>query len=254
MLNPIWKRIVPFVLALCLIFACAGCFDGDTDTSTTAVPTTDARQKIDADVSQTLRDFYLRDLPGMALKGAGVKAEDGTDVQCDYSMLKKSVFVDFDSDGAKEIVLLFDISEQTGKRNQSMAAFVDEKDGQPYVALIEAASYGVSGGDEAYILTRYDNRICKVHFYNTSLYDAVLIDAYADGEWQTILSAYKHLSDHDGVKLENGSCYIDHSGGELFQAAMGKKYYSKEKFLNFRTPEDNFNNLVTNLLAETLLP
>ena len=50
------------------------------------------------------------------------------------------------------------------------------------------------------------------------------------------------------------SCYIDHAGGELFDAATGKTYYSKEKFLNFRTVNDNYNNLITALLADTLLP
>ena len=68
------------------------------------------------------------------------------------------------------------------------------------------------------------------------------------------MTAYRHISDHDGVKLENDSCYIDHSGGDLFNAVTGKKYYSREKFLNFRTVNDNYNNLITALLAETLLP
>lgn len=254
-MNLILKRFIPCLLAIGFLFGMCGCslFEEPVATST-AVPTTDARQAIDDDVSQTLRDFYINQLPSSVLKGVGVKAEDGSDVQCDYSMLKKSAFLDLDDDGAKEIVLLFDISAQTGKRGQNLAAFIDEKDGQPYVSMTDTASYGASGGEEANILTRYNGRICKVQFYNHSSYEAVLVDAFADGKWTTVLSAYKHIADHDGVKLESGSCYVDHSGGELYQAAIGKVKYSKEKFLNFRTPEDNFNNLVTNLLAETLLP
>ena len=248
-------RILAFCLAVllpvCLLTGCD--LFAQQETTPSVVQTTDPRQAIDADVSEVLRSFFVNDLPSMALR-SGVKDQAGEEIRCDYSMLKKSVFVDFDGDGAKEIVLLFDVSEPTGKRNQSVAVYLDEKDGSPSVVFTESAVFGASSGDEAYILTRYDNRICKVRFVNKSAYQAVLIDTMQGGKWKTILSAYRHSSDHDGVKLENGSCYIDHSGGELYQAAIGKKYYSKEKFLNFRTPADNFDSLVTSLLAETLLP
>ena len=245
-------------IALCfaILFAagmCASCGSTQGETTAPVAQTTDPRQAIDTDVSESLRSFFVNDLPSMALR-SGVQDQQGAEIRCDYSMLKKSVFVDFDNDGAKEIVLLFDVSEKTGVRNQSVAVYLDEKDGSPSVVLTESAVFGASSGDEAYILTRYNNRICKVRFVNKSAYQAVLIDAIQDGQWKTFLSAYRHMSDHDGVKLENGSCYVDHSGGELYQAAIGKKYYSREKFLNFRTPSDSFDSLVTALLAETLLP
>lgn len=247
------KRMTALIVCILSVFVLASCGNSGTDVPATAVQTTDARQAIDADVSEVLRGFYINDLPNMALR-SGIQDSAGEEIRCDYSMLKKSVFVDYDADGQKEIVLLFDVSERTGKRNQSVAVYLDEKDGSASVSSVEAATYGASSGDEAYILTRYDNRICKVRFVNKSSYQAVLIDAMQGGKWTTILSAYRHSSDHDGVRLENGSCYIDHSGGELYQAAIGKKYYSKEKFLNFRTPSENFDSLVTVLLAETLLP
>ena len=248
-------RITAFCLAVCL-FTCSltGCdIFTQPEVTTTAAATTDPRQAIDADVSDALRSFFVNDLPSMTLR-SGVKDTAGEEIRCDYSMLKKSVFVDFDMDGAKEIVLLFDISERTGNKNESMAVYLDEKDGSPSVVYTECAVFGVSSGDEATVLTRYDNRVCKARFINKAAYQAVLIDDMQGGKWVTTVSAYRHSSDHDGVKLESGSCYIDHSGGELYQAAIGKTHYSKEKFLNFRTPADNFDQLVTTLLAETLLP
>ena len=248
-------RITALCLAV-LLFAglLAGCdFFSQPEVTTTAVPTTDPRQAIDADVSAALRSFFVNDLPSMTLR-SGIKDSGGEEIRCDYSMLKKSVFVDFDADGAKEIVLLFDVSARTGKKNDSLAVYLDEKDGTPNVVFTECAVFGASSGGEASILTRYDNRICKVRFINKSEYQAVLIDVMQGGRWATTVSAYRHVSDHDGAKLESGSCYIDHSGGELYQAAVGQTHYSKEKFLNFRTPSDNFDSLVTALLAETLLP
>ena len=247
-------RYIALILAILLCaFTFASCGAPQEEPTAPVVQTTDPRQAIDADVSEVLRAFFVNDLPSMALR-SGVQDQAGDEIRCDYSMLKKSVFVDFDDDGAKEIVLLFDVSDQTGVRNQSVAVYLDEKDGSPVVVSTESAVYGASSGDEALILTRFDNRICKVRFVNKSAYQAVLIDTMQDGKWKTFLSAYRHTSDHDGVKLESGSCYIDHAGDELYQAAIGKKYYSKEKFLNFRTPADSFDSLVTALLAETLLP
>jgi hypothetical protein len=131
---------------------------------------------------------------------------------------------------------------------------LDEKDGAPVVIGSESGAYGASKDGETYILSRYNARVCKVRFINKASYEAALIETFEDGAWKRSVTAYRHISDHDGVKLENDSCYIDHSGGDLFDAVTGKKYYSKEKFLNFRTVNDNYNNLITALLAETLLP
>ena len=254
-LNRIGKQTVLVLLALLLAVLCTGCLDQffvQTET-TTAAATTKAPEPVDPQVSDVMRSFQKNDLRAVILR-TGLKDKNGEEVRCDFSMLKKAVFADYDNDGAKELVLLYDISEQTGDRGREAAAFVDERDGKAVVAAIEDATYGVSSADEANILTYYDGRVCKAHFINKSAYEAVLIDVFEGGSWKTKVSAYRHIADHDGVKLENGSCYIDHSGDELYRASIGSTYYSKEKFLNFRTPADNFDTLVTNLLAETLLP
>lgn len=239
------------VVMLCGLFACGN----EQKETAPAVSTTVPQQKpqIDPDVSAVLRSFYQDQLPSMALR-TGLKDAQGTEIACDFSMLQKAVFVDYDADGEKEIVLLYDVSERTGERNRDVIVFLDEKDGQPIVVGSESGAYGASKDGETYILSRYNGRICKVCFLNRSSYEAALIQYFEDGAWKTSVTAYRHISDHDGVKLENDSCYIDHSGGDLFDAVSGKKVYSKEKYLNFRTVNDNYNNLITALLAETLLP
>ena len=238
------------LVMLCGLFACGAGTDVTSPASTTAAP---QKPPIDPDVSAVLRSFYQDQLPSMALR-TGLKDTQGEEIRCTFSLLQKSVFVDYDADGEKEVVLLYDVSELTGERNRDVIVFLDEKDGQAFVAASESGAYGASKDGETYILTRYNNRICKVRFVNKNSYEAALIETFEDGAWKTSVTAYRHISDHDGVKLENDSCYIDHSGGDLFNAVTGKKYYSKEKFLNFRTVNDNYNNLITALLAETLLP
>lgn len=237
-------------MTMCL-FSCDFASDGDSP----AVSTTAAVQKpaVDADVSDVLRSFYQDQLPSLVLH-TGLKDSSGSEILCSYSMLQKSVFVDYDADSAKEIVLLYDVSEQTGERNRNVVIFMDEKDGAAAVAGSEYGIYGASKDDETNILSRYNGAVCKVRFVNRSSYEAVLIDTYEGDGWKTAVTAYRHISDHDGVKLENDSCYIDHSGGDLFDAVTGKKNYTKEKFLNFRTINENYDSLITALLAETLLP
>ena len=232
------------------LFACGSESDGRLSVSTTAAP---QKLPIDPDVSAVLRVFYQDQLPTMALR-SGLQDSQGEEIRCDISMLQKSAFVDYDNDGEKEIVLLYDVSERTGERNRDIIVFLDEKDDEAVVVGSESGAYGASKDGETYILSRYNSRVCKVRFINKSSYEAVLIDTFEDGAWKTAVTAYRHISDHDGVKLENDSCYIDHSGGDLFNAVTGKKYYSKEKFLNFRTVNDNYNSLITALLADTLLP
>lgn len=242
-----------FALALALLLpACTLLTDNQT---TTAAQTTAAPQKpqIDPDVSDVLRSFYQDQLPSMALR-TGIKDAQGEEIRCDYSMLQKSAFADYDADGEKEIVLLYDVSERTGERNRDVIVFMDEKDGEPVLVSSESGAYGASKDNETYILTRYNGRVCKVCFLNKDSYETVLIQTFEKDAWKTSVTAYHHITDHDGVKLESDSCYIDHSGGDLYEAVTGKKFYSKEKFLNFRTVNDNYNNLITALLAETLLP
>lgn len=237
-------------IVLCL-FACGSGTDG----GSSAVSPTDAVQKpaVDPDVSAALRSFYQDQLPSLALH-TGLKDAQDEEIVCDYSMLQKAVFADYDADDEKEIVLLYDVSEQTLERNHDVIIFLDEKDGSAFVAGSESGVYGASKDGETYILSRYKGRVCKVHFINKERYEAALIDTYDDGEWKTTLTAYRHISDHDGVRLESDTCYIDYSGGDLYAAVTGKKYYSLEKYLNFRTVNDNYNNLITALLAETMLP
>ena len=247
------------LFCVCLVLAILGCLVacdlGSGDVSPVASTTTAPQPKpsVDPDVSDVLRGFYQDQLPSMALR-TGLKDEKGEEISCNYSMLQKTAFLDYDADGAKEIVLLYDVSERAGKKNLDVIVFLDEKDGEPVVVSSESGSYGASKDGESYILSRYNGRICKVCFVNRDAYEAVLLQNFEDGAWKTAVTAYHHISDHDGVKLENDSCYIDHSGGDLFDAVTGKKSYSKEKFLNFRTINDNYNNLVTALLADTLLP
>lgn len=240
------------VLMLCCLYSCSllGTTEQPTAAPTTVAPT---KPQIDPDVSAVLRSFYQDQLPSMALR-TGLQDAQGGEIRCDFSTLQKSAFVDYDADGEKEIVLLYDVSAQTGNRNQHVAVFLNEKDGSAVIDGSESGSFGASKDSETCILSRYNARICKVRFINKSSYEAVLIDYFDDGAWKTSVTAYRHIADHDNVKLESDSCYIDHSGGELYEAVTGKQYYSKEKFLNFRTVNDNYNNLVTALLAETVLP
>ncbi|MBR5618624.1 MAG: hypothetical protein IKW76_02710 [Clostridia bacterium] len=248
-------RLICGCLAVVMLGSLFACSLLGTDEATTSVPTTAAPKKpqIDPDVSALLRGFYQDQLPSMALR-TGLQDASGEEVRCDFSMLQKSAFVDYDGDGEKEIILLYDVSERTGKRNQDVVVFLNEKDGGAVVDGSESGSYGASKDSETYIISRYNSRICKVRFVNKSSYEAVLVDFFENDGWKTSVTAYHHISDHDNVKLEGDSCYIDHSGGELYDAVTGKVYYSKEKFLNFRTVNDNYNNLVTVLLAETVLP
>ena len=248
------NRLLCALVVLC-VFICLCACGAETDESGSTAPTVPAvtTQPIDPDVSGVLRSFYQKDLPTMALR-SGLQDKDGNEIRCDMSMLQKPVFVDFDADGQKEIVLLYDVSDLVGERNRDVVVFVDEKDGAPVVVSSETGSYGASKDNEAYILTRYNSRICKVRFINKDSYEAAVIETFEDGAWKTSVTAYHHITDHDGVKLENDSCYIDHAGGDLLDAVQGKKYYSKEKLVNFRTPNENYNGLITALLAETLLP
>ncbi len=238
------------VLVCCLVACSFGTVEPVPVTSTTAAP---QKPQIDPEVSAVLRSFYQDQLPSMVLR-TGLKDGNDAEISCSYSMLQKSAFVDYDDDGEKEIVLLYDVSQQTGDKNRDVIVFMDEKDGSAVVVGSESGSYGASKDGETYILSRYNGRVCKVCFLNKPNYEAVLIQFFEDGAWKTGVTAYRHISDHDGVKLEGDSCYIDHAGGDLFDAVIGKKVYSKEKFLNFRTVNDNYNNLITLLLADTLLP
>ncbi len=246
-------RLLCICLAITALFCSAACGMDKGDITPAVSSTAVQKPQIDADVGAVLRSFYQDQLPSMALR-TGLKDAQGEEIRCDYSMLQKSAFADYDADGEKEIVLLYDVSELTGERNRDVIVFLDEKDGAPVVVSSESGAYGASKDGETYILSRYNSRVCKVCFINKASYEAVLIEMFEDGAWKTTVTAYRHISDHDGVKLENDSCYIDHSGGDLYAAVTGKKYYSKEKFLNFRTVNDNYNNLITALLAETLLP
>ena len=221
--------------------------------ATTTTMTAAQQPQTDADVSEVLRSFYQDQLPTMALR-TGLTDKNGQNISCNYSMLQKSLFVDYDADGQKEIVLLYDVSELTGEKNRDVIVFMDEKDGAPVVVTTESGSYGASGDEETSILSKYNGRVCKVRFIHNGNYEAVLIQYFTDGAWQTGVTAYHHLSDHDGVQLEADSCYIDHSGGDLYLGVTGQISYGKEKFLNFRTVNDNYINLITALLAETLLP
>lgn len=249
-LNRLFCTLAALFMILCLC-AC-GSESEDAGSTAPAVPAVTAPQ-IDPDVSDVLRSFYQNDLPAMALR-CGLQDKDGKEIRCDISMLQKSVFVDFDEDGQKEIVLLYDVSARSGVKNRDVIVFVDEQEGAPVVVSSKTGSYGASKDDEAYILTSYNARICNVRFINTASYEAAVIETFENGSWKTDITAYHHITDHDGVKLENDSCYIDHAGGDLLDAVQGKKYYSKEKFVNFRTPNENYNGLITALLAETLLP
>lgn len=250
------------VLILCAVFAlvCAGCLDGSEDPTPSSggtaasVPTTAALAQPDPDVSDVLRSFYQNDLPSMALR-CGVKDAQGEEIRCTISMLRKTVFADFDADGQKEIILLYDIAELSDNGTANVAVFLDEMDGKPMVVSVEPGTYGASKNGESYILTRYNDSVCKARFIQKDAYEAVLVDVFQNGAWRTSISAYRHISDHGGVRLENDSCYIDHGGSDLYKAAVtGELSFSKEKFLNFRTPNDNYNNLITALLAETMLP
>ena len=248
------RRILCGVIAAAVLLSSASCADFSSADEPSTVPTNAVtRPQIDPEVGEVLRSFYQDQLPSLALR-SGVKDQNGEEIRCNFSMLQKSVFVDFDDDGAKEIVLLYDVSEQVGEHNRDVVVFVDEKDGAAVVAASETGSYGASKDGETYILSRYNGRVCKVCFMNKGTYEAVLIQSFENGTWKTDITAYRHISDHDGVKLENDSCYIDHAGGGLYEAVRGKEWYSKEKFLNFRTPNENYNSLITALLAETLLP
>ena len=252
------KRAAALVLCAVLTVCFTGCVDlglfdePETTTVATTVPVT--KPEVDPEVSDVLRVFYQDQLPTMALR-SGVQDPQGEEIRCTFAMLQKTVFSDFDSDGQKEIILLYDIGEQAQKRGMNVVVFLDEQNGQPMVVSVEPGTYGASSDGDSHILTRYNDTVCRVRFQRRPAYEAVLIDTYQNGAWKTVVSAYRHISDHDGVKLENDSCYIDHAGGDLYKAAVSRELnYSTEKFLNFRTPNDNYNNLVTALLAETMLP
>lgn len=254
-MKQILKSVLCILLSLCMVLIFASCRDNDneTDVSTTAMQATTTKPYIDSDVSEVLRSFYQDQMPSMVLK-SGVKDSDGQEIRCDFSMLQKTLCVDFDSDGVKEIVLLYDISEKAGKRNMDVVVFLDEKDGNPYVTSTQTGSYGAALDGETCILTRYNGQICRVRFINKSSYEAVLLDVFQDGAWGTAITAYKHISNHDKVKLESGTCYIDHAGDGLYQSVTGNGVYNREKYLNYKTPIENYNAFITSLLAETLLP
>ncbi|MBQ7542858.1 MAG: hypothetical protein IJT44_11270 [Clostridia bacterium] len=249
------KRLLCALLAFAMLILLSSCglLDSSTAVQTTKKTTEPSKPYVDADVSDVLRNFYQNELRSSVIR-SGVKDANGEEIRCDISMLQKTIFEDFDDDGSKEIVLLYDVSGKDGEHSRNVVVFIDEQDAKPYIASIDTGSFGASKENETSILTRYNSRVCKVRFIYKDAYQAVLIDEFEDGAWQTVLTAYRHISDHDGVKLENDSCYIDHAGGDLYEAVRGKAFYSKEKFLNFRTPIDNYNSLVTTLLSETMLP
>lgn len=246
-------RIVSLCLAVFLTLFAAGCAGSEPEVESTTTKPAVTKPAVDADVPQALRSFYLDQLPSMTLK-SGIKDPNGTEIRCDYSMLKKTVFTDYDGDGVKEIVLQYDVSAQAEKKALDVVVFLDEKDGAPVVAATHSGAYGASSDGETNILTRYNSRICKVRFIKKDAYEVVLIDYFANGKWTTTTTAYKHIYDHGKVNLENGSCYIDHAGKDLYKAVTGELYYSKEKYLNYRTPKENYDSMVTSLLADTLLP
>ena len=246
-------RTLCFCLAVLLTLSAAACGSSETVQEVVTTKAAVTKPSVDEDVPAVLRTFYQDQLPSMALK-SGIQDPNGEEIRCDYSMLKKAVFTDFDSDGVKEIVLQYDVSEKAGKKALDVVVFLDEKDGSPVVAATHFGAYGASSDGETNILTRYNSRICKVRFIKKSSYEVVLIDYFTNGKWSTAITAYKHISDHGKVKLENGSCYVDHAGKDLYKAVTGELYYSKEKYLNYRTPNENYDSMVTSLLADTLLP
>lgn len=244
--------ILCVAFALVLMMSGCGTKEEETTSTTYAQPAVTTPQ-LAADVPASLRSFYSDELPNLTFK-SGIKALDDSEITCDYSMLKKTVTADYDNDGVKELVLDYDIREKANKRSMDVVVFLDEQNGEPVVAATHTGSYGASSDGETNILSLYNGQVCKVRFIKKSAYEVVLIDYFENGAWTTKVTAYKHISDHDKVKLDHGSCYVDHSGEELYRAAMGEVHYSKEKFLNFRTPDENYNTLITGLLADTMLP
>lgn len=246
---------IAFLLAFCLVFAsCSGEKEQETTTNPVPVETTKGLPQIDDDVPQSLKSFYNSTLPTAVFKSGVKNSETGEEIGCTSSMLQKTAAVDFDSDGVKEIVLLYDISEEAGKANMDVAVFLDERDSQAGVVYVNSGSYGVSDAEESFLLTYNDDRVCLVRIVKYSSCEAVLVQEYRQGGWTKVASAYHHISDHDSVKLENDSYYVDHASGGLFNAVTGNSVYSVEKFRNYRVPTEAYNGLINNFSVMSILP
>lgn len=248
--------LMAFVLAFTLLFA--SCSNGEepdvTDGYTPPEVTTKSLPQIDEDVPESLKDFYNTTLPTVALKSGVKNAETGEEISCTAAMLQKAAFVDFDADGSKEIVLLYDISEEAGKANMDVAVFLDERDGQPGIVYLNSGSYGISDSEESFILSYNDGRVCLVRVVKYSSCEAVLVQEYGANGWTNVASAYHHISDHDSVNLEEDSYYVDHASGGLFNAVTGKSVYSVEKFRNYRIPAEAYDGLINNFSVSSILP
>ncbi len=252
------KKVISFFLTIMLVTAvftsCSGNTEENSDQSTTAPQTTRALPPIDEDVPQSLRSFYQSTLPSMGFKSGVTNPETGAEISCSFDMLQKSAFVDFDSDGVKEIVLLYDISEEAGMANQDVAVFLDERDGQPGVVYIQVDSFGISDSEESYLLSYHNDKICLVRIVKYESCEAVLVQQYGANGWTSVASAYHHISDHDSVQLEEDSYYVDHASGGLFNAVTGNSVYSVEKFRNYRIPQEAYDGLINNFAAMAVLP
>ncbi len=246
------------VLILVFSFLFASCSDekdpeGETS-NTPIVETTKAMPGIDDDVPQSLKDFYKSTLPTVALKSGVKNAETGEEISCTSAMIQKVASVDFDSDGIKELVLLYDISEEAGKANMDVAVFLDERNGQAGVVYVNSGSYGISDSEESFVLSQNNGRVCLVRVVKYSSCEAVLVQEYTENGWTSVASAYHHISNHDSVKLESDSYYVDHASGGLFNAVTGKSVYNIDKFRNYRIPKEAYDGLVNNFSAMSILP
>ncbi len=254
------KKLLIILAALISVFSFlfASCSDdGETDTQTEVPPiaeTTKAMPKIDDDVPQSLRDFYQSTLPTVAFKSGVKSAETGAEISCTSSMIQKVASVDFDSDGMKELVLLYDISEEAGKANMDVAVFLDDRNGQAGVVYVNSGSYGISDSEESFVLSQNNGRVCLVRVVKYSSCEAVLVQEYGANGWTSVASAYHHISNHDSVKLESDSYYVDHASGGLFNAVTGKSVYNIDKFRNYRIPKEAYDGLVNNFSAMSILP
>jgi len=247
---------IAFLLVFCLVFAsCSGEKEQETTTNPVPVETTKSLPQIDDDVPQSLKSFYNSTLPGVVLKSGVKNPETGEEISCTSSMLQKAAFVDFDSDGVKEIVLLYDISEEAGQANMDVAVFLDERDSQAGVVYLHSGAYGISDKGESWLLSyNNNNKVCLVHVVKYDSCEAILVQEYGSGGWTNVSSAYHHISDHDSVKLESDSYYVDTASGGLFNAVTGNSVYSVEKFRNFRMPAEAFDVLINNFSVLSILP
>ena len=247
--------LIAFVLVFALMFAsCSSSENVEPTEIPQIVETTKSLPDIDEDVPSMLKDFYQNTLPTVAFRSGVMNASTGEDISCDSSMLQKVAFVDFDSDSVKEIVLLYDISEQAGEANMDVAVFLDARGGQCGVVHVSTGSYGIGDSEESFLLTYYNGKVCLVKVAKYSSCEAVLVQEYTENGWTSIASAYHHISNHDSVKLEEDSYYVDHASGGLFNAVVGKSVYSIDKFRNYRVPGEAFDGLINNFSASSILP